>query len=512
MRRKRSRHDERFLRYIWSQQYFRTENLLTTDNRRLVIEHVGAWNRESGPDFLDAIVRIDGIVYRGDIEIHKNLIAWKQHNHHTDARYNRVILHVVLRGHPERSPTIAASGRSVPILLLEPYLTESIDILWSKASSEVSSLGKNHIPCHGRWKEVEVAVLRQWLDRLSTERMEMKLRRFEERLRQLAEERIQGVHEPWRLYASAIEEDLPSQIPPSARELTLRDLSRRELWDQLMYEGLMECLGYSHNRQQFLRLSRIVTLQIARSILHGDQREAIEAVLFGVSGLLPANETLDDPHSRQYVAQLRKQWIRWKGFVRGDHMHQSEWQFFPTRPSNFPTVRIAAAASLVEACITGDLFRRIIQQLKSQIPVPKKRRVVSDSLRSEPSEFWTHHYRFDERSSRRITPLGQSRIDEMIANTLLPCALLYARVFRDRILRDELLQMYATLGPLPENSVTRIVQSEIGDMNLRLETLRLHQGAIQLYRYYCSVGRCRECAIGRIVFRVADESTDMRQR
>jgi len=507
MTRRRSSHDERFLRYIWSRQEFCTADLRTTDSRSIIIEDAGKWNRESGPDFLDAVVKIDGAMYRGDVEIHKNLIAWKQHTHHTDPRYNRVILHVVLKGRADRSPTISASGRSIPILILESYLVDSLDGLWSKAASETRSLSEQPLPCRNGISRVDPPVFDRWFNQLASQRLEMKLRRYEERLRQLAEERIQGTNEPWRLYASTIDEDLPSQIPPPVRELTLRDFSRRELWDQVMYEGLMEGLGYSQNRQQFLRLSRIVTLEIGRAILHNNDNADIEAVLFGASGLLPPAGSLEDPNTHQYVDDLWKRWDKWRVCLKDDLMHAAEWQFFPTRPSNFPTLRIAAAAALIERFVAADLFRSIIQILKSEVPASQKRGKLSIALKPEASEFWSHRYRFEKQSNRPITALGQSRIDEMIANALIPCALLYARVFRDRLLRNEVLQMNEVLGPLPENSITRLMQKEFGPEKIRLHTLSLHQGAVQLHKFYCSVKRCSECSIGGIVFGSANKSS-----
>ena len=54
--------------------------------------------------------------------------------------------------------------------------------------------------------------------------------------------------------------------------------------DQLLYEGMMEALGYSKNKGPFLQLARKTPL----NILIGQPPEKIQALLFGIAGLLPS--------------------------------------------------------------------------------------------------------------------------------------------------------------------------------------------------------------------------------
>ena len=59
----------------------------------------GRWNRAAGPDFRDAILLdADGRARRGDIELHRRATGWRQHGHHTDPAYARVLLHVLGAG------------------------------------------------------------------------------------------------------------------------------------------------------------------------------------------------------------------------------------------------------------------------------------------------------------------------------------------------------------------------------------------------------------------------------
>ena len=71
-----------------------------------------------GPDFTDAVIkRDDGVMFRGDIEIHVRESDWRAHGHHTDPRYNGVVLHVVA-AESNGKPALKATGSSIPLLAL----------------------------------------------------------------------------------------------------------------------------------------------------------------------------------------------------------------------------------------------------------------------------------------------------------------------------------------------------------------------------------------------------------
>ena len=68
---------------------------MTTDGKKIEILHFGHHNEDSGPDFLNAIVKIEDTVWAGNVEIHVLSSDWEKHNHHRDDAYHNVILHVV---------------------------------------------------------------------------------------------------------------------------------------------------------------------------------------------------------------------------------------------------------------------------------------------------------------------------------------------------------------------------------------------------------------------------------
>lgn len=87
---------ERVLQLAWSTRSFRQDGLITQSGSRVDVIQPGILNRLSGPDFKEAALLIDGIIFHGDIEIHVASRDWERHHHHLDPAYNSVILHIAL--------------------------------------------------------------------------------------------------------------------------------------------------------------------------------------------------------------------------------------------------------------------------------------------------------------------------------------------------------------------------------------------------------------------------------
>ena len=86
---------ERLLHYVWKHKMLPLGDLLTTDGRVIEILDPGLQNRNAGPDFFNAKVKIGGTLWVGNVEIHLRSSDWYRHGHDKDQRYNNVVLHVV---------------------------------------------------------------------------------------------------------------------------------------------------------------------------------------------------------------------------------------------------------------------------------------------------------------------------------------------------------------------------------------------------------------------------------
>ena len=85
---------EEFIYYLWENRLLHLD-LKTTDNEDITILSVGIRNHDSGADFVNARIKIGDALWAGQVEIHVRASDWFKHNHHNDANYDSVILHVV---------------------------------------------------------------------------------------------------------------------------------------------------------------------------------------------------------------------------------------------------------------------------------------------------------------------------------------------------------------------------------------------------------------------------------
>ncbi|MDE6002307.1 MAG: DUF2851 family protein, partial [Prevotella sp.] len=86
---------EQLLHYCWKHKLCPLEGLQTTDGRSVEVLDPGLHNRNSGPDFFNAKVKIGGTLWVGNVEIHDKSGDWYVHGHERDVHYNNVVLHVV---------------------------------------------------------------------------------------------------------------------------------------------------------------------------------------------------------------------------------------------------------------------------------------------------------------------------------------------------------------------------------------------------------------------------------
>ena len=86
---------EKLLHYIWKNQWFAKENLETVQKKAVSIINQGFPHQDAGPDFKQAIIKIGGVTWAGNVEIHIRSSDWYKHEHQNDMKYKSVILHVV---------------------------------------------------------------------------------------------------------------------------------------------------------------------------------------------------------------------------------------------------------------------------------------------------------------------------------------------------------------------------------------------------------------------------------
>ena len=469
---------ERIVRCIWFDQTLATDRLRTDDGQKLRVISPGWWNLESGPDFRNAAVRIgSGPVVKGDIEVHLQANLWKGHGHHTDPAYNGVVLHVTLWSNSAPPTITTAAGGTVPQLTLEPYLTtpiaelsDSVDPAEYPEASDASS-GR----CHELLVEGKVTI--EWL-------------------------------------AHFLDHAGDQRIADKARRLAARDADD----DQLLYEAIAEGLGYKRNKAPAAELARrlpLATLRDRVAQLADDvpKAAAVEALLFGVAGLLDNSFQGLDEAARDYAASLRDQWDRLAGDLAEAALDRAQWSFDSTRPVNFPTRRVAALACLVARHLDQGLGQGLRQALGptdqgrlAPRDMTRRRAQLLDVFMSLAHPFWSTRSQFKGKPmARPVRLVGTDRAHTIVINGVLPALLYRARREADRPSEELLHQLYAAYPKLPSTSVTRFMAMRLfGRPEKELKTLRSarrQQGLYQLYTDFCDSDKltCKQCPLVRLL-------------
>ena len=124
---------ELLLQKIWAERAFSVADACTVDGQPLKIDTVGRWNRQGGPDFKQARVRVGDEWLHGDVELHLREEDWKAHGHAKDPAYDDVVLHVVLFP-SKRANSRGKDGRAIPVLSLLPLLWHDLEEYASDAA------------------------------------------------------------------------------------------------------------------------------------------------------------------------------------------------------------------------------------------------------------------------------------------------------------------------------------------------------------------------------------------
>ncbi len=295
---------ESLLHYIWQFQYFDRANLVTTSGEPLQVLHPGYRNTNAGPDFSDARVKIDGIEWIGNVEIHINASGWRDHRHQFDPAYNNVILHVVWKNDYD---VVREDNTLLPALTLQKRVAESLLTRYSRVV-----LSPEVIPCSVSIGEVDEIIRLSMLEKTLATRLEAK--------------------------AAAI--------------LKMMKINHGD-WQETCYQMICRNFGFKINSEAFHALSR--ALPYKTLMKHADQITQIEALLFGQGGFL------EEDHPDEYFQLLQREFhvLRRKFSLDGRTLNRSQWKFLRLRPANFPTLRIGQLAAVLHS--TRNIFSALVE-------------------------------------------------------------------------------------------------------------------------------------------------------
>lgn len=477
------------LKELFKNRKFRS-SLRTVSGKKLEIIRTGESNSDAGPDFRHALIRINGTMVRGDVELHRVSSDWYSHNHHSDRNYNSVVLHVVGK-FDEGRECLTLSGRKIETLELVKFLSDGAEGFLNHLETE-ERLTK--VKCAGENDKVQRQEKLDYLNQLGEKRFTHKVNKFEDRLKDIIDDNRPVVFEAKQKYFRDF-----SELHIEHRSIDKSDLQGEAYWDQLLYEGILEGLGYSKNTVPFRKLARNVPLSFLKEHSNGEKL-SIEAILFGASGLLPHDMNGFDEESSAYCENLNQIWQGIKKKYRREYMDQSEWLFFKLRPQNFPTIRIAGVSCLLsgqrDGCSAKEVTGWASSQNETELSESWRRFLVVPS-----QDYWARHFVFGTHAATEIRMLiGSSRAEEIIINVILPLVYLRGRIFDDQGLQEKALRIYGSHRPTADNNITLILKDALFDGDNVFNTVQIQQGALHIYRTLCSERRCMRCRIGKAIY------------
>ena len=151
---------EQLLHYCWKHRLFPVSGLHTTEGREVEVIDPGLHNRNAGPDFFNAEVKIDGQLWVGNVEIHDKASDWFLHGHEKDALYNNVVLHVVGKADTQ---VVTDSGMRPP--QMELAVPEHIRLNYEELLKTDS-----YPPCYKIIPSLSQLMKHSWMSALETER------------------------------------------------------------------------------------------------------------------------------------------------------------------------------------------------------------------------------------------------------------------------------------------------------------------------------------------------------
>ena len=418
--------NEEILQFSWKYQLFENINLETTNGEPIQVLHPGRWNTDAGPDFFNAKIKIGDTIWAGNVEVHINSSDWKKHNHQHDQAYSNVILHVVLNNDVDVS---VPGGGELPTFIIEVNhrIAENYQELLIQSEKPA---------CYRYLSIVDQIYVRSMIDNVLVERLQSKIEVISKTL-----------------------------------------LQNQNNWNETFYQRLAYNFGHKTNALPFEMLARSLPLTVLAH--HVQSLFQLEALLFGQAGMLNEQLLGDD-----YFLKLREEYsyLAKKYNLKGMETHI--WKFMRMRPANFPSLRIAQFAALLNR--SENLFSKLVgcETVSTMLSL----------FDVQASTYWETHYRFNQTSRKQIKKMGIASIHNLMINTIVPILYLYGDRNNKPELKRKAFDLLEAIPPEQNQIIRRWSELGINSVNA-YDT----QALIQLKNVYCDHKKCLKCQIGNKV-------------
>ncbi|MBM4404022.1 MAG: DUF2851 family protein [Candidatus Cloacimonetes bacterium] len=423
---------EEFLYHIWDEGHLRNE-LVTVSGKAVRIVYPGQYNTNRGPDFFNAAVIIDGEHLTGSVEIHPNTYDWIAHHHEENPYYNKVILHVVFEHRGRESHTIREDGQPIEILELKDQLVEDINKLFERHKT---------YPLKGQSSYCDLLSLIP-SDHLQSILRKYGVQRFENKVK--------------RFNTSLLNSD----------------------FDQILYEGFLEAMGYDKNKYSFITIAQTLTWKKLKDWYEeGMELDDLISVMTVSSGLLAVSSNyLPAP----LVSDIQKRYEIQNYTAQRIH---ALWQKFRIRPANHPIYRMIVICHFLYRILDKGFVYHLLPIFQESIEYKdlfvRFKRLLAFS--------GTYH-------DSMIPRLGDNHLRTILINIVLPIAFLYFQKTGDSEGTQQILKIYENHPALADNYVINFMNKYLspGQQKLTAGSAMIQQGLIELYFRFCQYHYCDDC-------------------
>jgi hypothetical protein len=404
-----------------------------TAGDKIDVIQFGTWNREAGPDFRDAAIRINGgEPIRGCIEIDLLDRSWETHGHAINPAFEATVLHVFVERGDRAFFTRTQSNRNVPQVCIDATnLPEAFTI-----NVPLARPGRCQAP-----------------------------------LKNLPEERVASV-----LNAAA-------QFRLRQKGRRIRDKIDTHGRDEALFQEIATALGYKENKLPFTLLIQRLPLRSLRENI-----EHCEALLFGAAGFLEIPDLdIYDKSAREYVRQLWDRWWPHRDDLQRLILPAKAWQVSGTRPLNHPQRRLAALAVLARKWPH-------LQRASGNSSVATANDFFQ-TLEHPFWNF--HYTLTSEASPKQMALIGAARVADILANVLFPFWVAHEIEAPNSPTRlwTEYEKLPAQLSNRRlETAVARLFGNDPRQKEF-LRTVAHQQGLLQIYEDFCMHDNsdCAQC-------------------
>ena len=216
--------------------------------------------------------------------------------------------------------------------------------------------------------------------------------------------------------------------------------------------------------------------------------------------MFPDVVDIPNEETSEYMRNSMDLWSSVKNNYDSGLLNKNDWNFFKLRPQNFPTLRIAAGARLLEKIIIHEQFIRILNIFKQYTDINKLITKLRSEIIIKGEGYWSDHYNFNKETKTKLNYfIGLGRADEIVINIMLPIFSVYFEIHGNKDLSQKVLDLYLNYYQKEGNHLVDQVNEKLGLKNEKFRSV-YYQGMIDLFRNYCIKKKCMECEIGKQVF------------